>query len=199
MRTCDGSSSGSTIVRARYLDSKRPSKSSPRRSSTALRIRVEFAPGLVCCANALPLKVIPTAPPSTRLRVRLNASCCIDCTPATDDWVVYEVYAQAHMHAAAGRASTESAADMRCPQLRQPVEMRAASARNHWRRTWRPDGQVVPTNKQRALSSALRQCVIDCRTDRRHLRSVALLGCGAWAIRIDLGGCAIPRVGHTSA
>ncbi|AEQ97626.1 succinoglycan biosynthesis protein [Xanthomonas oryzae pv. oryzicola BLS256] len=43
MRTCDGSSSGSTIVRARYLDSKRPSKSSPRRSSTALRIRVEAA------------------------------------------------------------------------------------------------------------------------------------------------------------
>ncbi|AXQ76649.1 hypothetical protein BXU03_20870 [Xanthomonas oryzae pv. oryzae] len=38
-----GSSNGSTILRARYLDSKRPSKSSPRRSSTALRIGVKFA------------------------------------------------------------------------------------------------------------------------------------------------------------
>lgn len=43
MRTCDGSSSDSTIAHARYSDSKLPSKSSPRRSSTALRIRVEFA------------------------------------------------------------------------------------------------------------------------------------------------------------
>lgn len=64
-RSCAGSSNACTTVRARYSDSKRPSKSSPRNLSAPLRIKVEAtiiqadATTRVGLTQALDLWVLP--------------------------------------------------------------------------------------------------------------------------------------------
>ena len=76
-----------------------------------------------------------------------------------------------------------------------------------------PDGRVVPGRRgvtsdrghahwprspRRALS-AMRQREIDRRADRRDLRRVALLGRGARAVGVDLGGGLVARLGDAGA